>query len=330
MARASLPPYFAAVALASTLVCGALAAFELSRPTVTEDALPHQTSTDASTDTEASIDNETPGAPARPVAYTRTFSFKRLAHDVIVEGSPLRRKRIRRRLRAFRDTVRAAEDAGIGVGFFLRDLETGAQVSYNADQDFYPASSIKGPYVVCVYERLVDTGALRAKQVDGIARNTIANSDNDAYHALINLCGTEVIAEWAVNCGAIERDSDEYRDFASRYYPRVTPRQLARMWEHMYAYLNDASGSGPKLTEMFIQRVESPLRAGLREDITTIAKAGWYPSDNGDAFAATVDAGIVLDGTHTYVMVLMTTLPDNLGSLAEMVPGIWRARRTLG
>ena len=306
------------------LACGALATFELSHPVAAGNA--HHASTGA----EAFIDNETPGTSARPVAYTRTFDSKRLAHDVTVEGSPFRRKRIRKRLRAFRDTVGAAERNGTGVGFFLRDLETEAQVFYNADQDFYPASSIKGPYVVCVYERLVDTGSLKAEQVDALARSIIIDSDNDAYRALRELCGSEVFADWAVDCEAIKPGTDTYQDYASAYYPRVTPRQMARMWEHMFSYLNDAGGSGPQLTEVFTQRVESPLRAGLRKDITTIAKAGWYPADDGEEFSATADAGIVLDDTHAYVMVLMTTLPDDLGGLAEMVPSVWRARRALG
>ena len=317
-----LPPYFAAVALTSTLLCGVLAGVQLygEHAQVAE--------TTEATGGAASDREEVAAPPTR--AYRRTFTSVKLRHEMVVEGSPLGRKRIRRRLRALRDAVSAIEQAGRQAGFYLADLDTGACVSYAADQDFYPASSIKGPYVASVYERLVDTGKLKAEQVDPLARPIIIDSDNDAYHALLALCGSSVFADWAADCGAIERDSAQYQDFSTRYYPRVTPRQMALMWEHLHTYLGDASGSGPKLEETFAQRVESPLRAGLPGDLTTIAKAGWYPADAGEEYAATVDAGLVANGEHTYVVVIMTTLPDDLGGLAELVPGFWEARRTLG
>ena len=154
-----LPPYFAAVALTSTLLCGALAGMQLygEHAQVTE---PTEATDGTMRDQEGMAT-----APARH-AYRRTFTSVKLKHEMVVEGSPLGRKRIRRRLRGLRDAVSAIERAGRQAGFYLADLDTGACVSYAADQDFYPASSIKGPYVASVYERLVDTGKLKAEQVE--------------------------------------------------------------------------------------------------------------------------------------------------------------------
>jgi hypothetical protein len=84
-----------------------------------------------------------------------------------------------------------------------------------------------------------------------------------------------------------------------------------------------------ELLELF-ERVEvSPIRAGLTNDELTITKAGWYPSDDGERYEATADAGIVFENGHAYVFVVMTDIADDLALLSELIPGIWSATSVL-
>ncbi len=40
------------------------------------------------------------------------------------------------------------------MGFVVVDLNTGQGISYNNNKEFYCASTIKGPYVVCLSEMI--------------------------------------------------------------------------------------------------------------------------------------------------------------------------------
>ena len=120
-----------------------------------------------------------------------------------------------------------------------------------------------------------------------------------------------------------------YDSYASRYYPMATPRELGILWVEAFSYLDGSSESARFLVEQFERRIESPIRAGLGDGYTSITKAGWYPSDSGKQYEATADAGIVLDGTHAYVLAIMTDLPDDLPGLASYVEGIWSATKVL-
>lgn len=183
--------------------------------------------------------------------------------------------------------------------------------------------------MISLYEKYVDTGFVSSKEIKRYVEPTIVDSDNDAYRALRDLCGSQVFADWAVECGAIEAGTDEYERFSTRYYPEITTRQLALMWEHAFTYLNGGSTGAQELMGYFERRVESPIRAGVATSDLTITKAGWYPLDAGEEYAATVDAGIVLDGTHGYVVAIMTDAPGELDTLAELVPGIFSAREAI-
>lgn len=319
MGRIAMPPYFAAVALASTLVCGSL---------VVAQSAVHEPSRIASEATQSAEEEPEAEAPRRP-AKDQSIGFRRLSHSVEVEGTTLSRKSIRHRLRTFRRTIRRFEKTGYEIGVYLCDLDGGQAVCYAADEAFHPASTIKGPYVACVFERLVDEGRIDAEAARQLASSIIVNSDNEAYDALWELSGKELFASWAVDTGAIEPDTETYRDYIRLHYPKTTPRQLATLWKRTFSYLSQPSDSARFLLDQFERRVESPIRDGLGSRANTITKAGWYPSDSGKIYEATADAGIVIANGHTYVMVIMTNMPDNLPELTTYVRGIWSARKVL-
>ena len=126
------------------------------------------------------------------------------------------------------------EDEGHQLSFYLKDLTTGAIVSYQADESYYPASSIKGPYVVAVYETLVDTGRTRASSVAGLAESAIVNSDNNAFSKLHDTYGASVFGTWLQSFGFDTSGYGGSHSYRAYYYPYTSATQLAEMWEHMY------------------------------------------------------------------------------------------------
>lgn len=283
--------------------------------------LPHPQSPGASA--------EAPGAGyalegASPEALV--ISGDGLDHDIVIEGPADSVDELARELGPFEDAAVAWEGSGLRVGVVIDDLGSGASLAYGADEKFYPASSIKGPYVISVYETMVDTGIVSGDAVRRLAEPAIISSDNDAYRALRDLCGSQAFADWAVACGAVEPGSEQYAQFASHSYPRLSARQLARMWGHAFAYLSEGSDGARELVGLFERREESPIRAGVDASYLTLTKAGWYPEDDGgDSAASTCDAGIILDGSRAYVVVIMTDAPADLDLLADLVPGIYSA-----
>lgn len=315
-----LPPFFAPVALAWAVgvlpLSGAFAAYS------------NAVAAERATAAREMSTVETKALSAVP--QSQEVSFKRLAFDVEVDGSPLTGKKLRRRLRPFRRTVQAFEGSGQRIGVVIVNLGTGASLCYGADEGFYPASSIKGPHLIAVYDQLVETGEVPADEVHALAQPIVLYSDNEAYSTLCHRYGNETFAQWAVACGAIEPQSDDYERLMTANYPWITTRQLARMWERGFAYLDEGSPAALELESYFEQREESPIRAGLADADLTLTKAGWYPAyDGGGSAPSTCDAGIVLDGDQLYLIAIMTDAPADLAKLAELVPGVCSARTAL-
>lgn len=324
MRRGWFPPYYPEVVLLSALL-GTPAAYGMAQaasPAPTPE--PMRQAPVAST--QLPLDDEAVTLDAL-VPETQTIHKKSLAHDIVIEQAPVLAGQLD--LSSFAKTVSAFERDGYRIGVVICDLGTGATFSYNADEEFYPASSIKGPYVVSLYERLVDTGKVKPEELASLAEATIVASDNDAYHGLIDRCGSKVFADWAVSCRAIKKRGEQYDRFATHYYPDLSASQLATMWRHIFVYLDGGSKGAQELVGLFQRRLESPIREGVDPGDLTITKAGWYPADNGERYAATADAGIVLDGTHGYVVVIMTDIPSDLDALARLVPGVFSARASL-
>lgn len=263
------------------------------------------------------------------VPATQVVSDKALSRNIVVEGSTLTGGSLKKRLRVFRGVASQWEASGHRIGVVIVDMDSGASVTYGADDVFYAASSVKGPYIISVFETMVDTGLVSADEIYSLVEPAIVYSDNDAYHALRDLCGSQVFADWCVDCGAIERDSETYDLVLNHYFPSLTCAQLAAMWEHAYTYFAAGSDGATLLAEIFQQREESPIRDGIEEASLTITKAGWYPEEDGSAEPATVDAGLVFEGDHGYVVAIMTDAPADLEQLGALVPAIYTAHEVL-
>ena len=265
------------------------------------------------------------------VSTTRRVDFKSLEHTIVIEGSTRSDKRLRSALKGLRNTVSAFEHDGGRIAICIHCLDSGVSLAYNTDELLYPASSIKGPYVISLYESL-DEGLIQADRdhLLSLAAPTIIESDNDTYDQLRETFGARVFADWCATHGIVSESGTDYDRLDSTYhYPMLTCGELAGMWMAGQEYLAGQSDGARELEQLFVDRTVSPLREGVSSKAQTIAKAGWYPTDNGPKSCATVDAGIVSQGSHRYVVAIMTNAPADLDLLASMVPGIWTARKAL-
>lgn len=212
------------------------------------------------------------------------------------------------------------EGRGRTLGLTIVDLPSGRVLRYNADHDFYCASTIKAPFTVAGYELLVDTGQVDASAVDELARAEIIQSDNDAYLALRDAFGTDAFTAWLEAAAVSPGVYPTLADLAQTHYPHLTCRQLGAMWQHIYAYLSRGEGSAQKLIRYFRARQVSPIREALGRQYETWSKAGWIDfSADGGVEPATWDAGVVFAGSGSYVLVVGSDAPSELTSLGDVI-----------
>ena len=108
-------------------------------------------------------------------------------------------------LQELTDATHAIEQAGFAVGYAMLDLSTGVSVSYNADAQFYSASSIKGPYVTSVvrYELGDSAQSSEGSRISAI----IESSDNAAYSNMRDAYGNSSFAALVNASGAAQMPS---------------------------------------------------------------------------------------------------------------------------
>lgn len=230
--------------------------------------------------------------------------------------------------------VNAWHEAGHEVGFVLRDMATGAELDYNAEQVFYPASSIKGPYVCAVYQELVETDEVSEADVHELAQKAILYSDNKSYDLMHDKFGTprgeKFFRDWAVSAGADTCGTKSPRDFVNYRYPLLSPSQLAAMWTKMYAYLDSGTEDANIAAGFFAARETSPIKTAVGDRYESWGKAGWFYDEEGyNSAPATADAGIVFAETGPYLVCVMSDAPGDLDGLAKVVAGLDAARADL-
>ena len=203
------------------------------------------------------------------------------------------------------DTV---EDNGYDAGFVLYDLQTGRSLSYNADEYFYSASSIKAFYIASTADTV--EGALAS---DGASmEQAVRNSDNDAYQYLIDKYSFPPIREWVEQAGADPA-------IATKMYPYYGARQVAKLWAVNYFwFLNDPEGRS--CASWYETPNASSLRQLVAEGTMTRTKAGWiyYVGDTAeDTFISTNEGGIVYED-HPFIIVAMTNAPADFTQLTTL------------
>lgn len=182
---------------------------------------------------------------------------------------------------------------GADCAFVMVDLVSGEGVAYNIDEEFYSASTLKGPYMASI-ARYADAYGAHGDMVDAVLRY----SDNDAYAALFDMYGPSYMRRWYEESGATSSDV-EWR------YANISARNLALMWASMADWFsNDERGA--RFGGLYENPYVSPIHSVLGGRYVTRTKAGWYA----DRPIAPVvnDSGIVYVGSRPYLMTVMTNV----------------------
>lgn len=213
----------------------------------------------------------------------------------------------RRRLKR---AVNAVQKGGRSVSFVMIDIRSGRGIAYNAGRKYYSASSIKGPFVVSVVAK--KPGVLRSRK--GTINKILKYSDNNAYIGFARRYGFSCFNKWVKKSGASYK-----RTGGNRCYGYFNARNMARIWLSNYSYFNSC-GTGKKLGKMFEHPAVSAIHSTLGGKYTTRSKAGWIAA--GGRFNVTNDAGIVYAKSGPYVVVLLSSVPSNMGRLKTLVRAV--------
>ena len=242
-------------------------------------------------------------------------------------------------LQELTDATHAIEQAGFAVGYAMLDLSTGVSVSYNADAQFYSASSIKGPYVTSVvrYELGDSAQSSEGSRISAI----IESSDNAAYSNMRDAYGNSSFAALVDASGAAQMPShgatsavakaaaaQSGASIADNKYEFFTPNQMLALWQQCYEFLSSGKPGASWLASVFETPETSAIRVTAGTLGTTWSKAGWYPA--GDAgFGTTVDAGVVRTSTGDVLVSVMTTEPENFAAIESVLSPLLALRSTL-
>lgn len=219
--------------------------------------------------------------------------------------------------------ITAFHDEGCSVGFVVYDLATGEGLGYNADEQFFSASTVKAPFVAFAAQDMVDsgqasfdeevyediilegTGVMSTDATDlydlrTVMNNTIVYSDNTGYGLLRERFDQGGFEAW---CAAADVDAAAWND---EWYPYCTPRDLAKLWLNIGAYVAGGEGSAPWFADLLTQTSSSFLREALGGGHRVLSKPGYEIDTAWYDMGALNDAGLVLTDTDAYVIAIMS------------------------
>ncbi|MGO5212116.1 serine hydrolase, partial [Parafannyhessea sp. LCP21S3_E6] len=215
--------------------------------------------------------------------------------------------------RHLQDAVAAFTAKGYHLGFAMVDLKTGRGASYNADQKFYPASSIKAVYVTAILESTHGGAAASA----GAITKCLVDSDNDAFRTLLKTYGYNVYGSW------LQSRAPEAAQEAYGYnYPHISAAGMLNCWREVYRFGKSGEAGASLLTGCLARTNHSAWGALLRDRFTVWSKPGWYPVNEGLASTATADNGIVFSDCGDYAVAVLSDAPSDFGSLLPVLDAL--------
>lgn len=206
----------------------------------------------------------------------------------------------------------ALVSAGHSVSVRMVDLETGRSITYNADVERYPASSIKALFCASLME--AHGGAAGMSQT---VASCLINSSNEAYEALIDTFGLSTLCQWLTDHGA-PNAVDEAR---THFYPNISANELANAWTEIWRFGTSGEPGSGELVSYLSQTSPTPIGDTLRGEREVWSKAGWYPADANQLTSAN-DAGVVFSDDGAYVLVVMSDLSADLDGLVPLVTAL--------
>ena len=228
-------------------------------------------------------------------------------------------------LSAIIQELNALHDEGIQAGVAVTSLDGSITLTYQQDQSFYAASTIKAPYVCAVLEEDLPAGTASLASLRDPMSSVLLYSDNDSYKQLRDSYGDDVFLAWLQQHDISAGTYGSQADYARDHYPFSTPEQLTQMWQAIWAFVSSDAEGAAYMKDLLARREESPIADALGSQTETYSKAGWYPeTDGSDAAPASNDAGIVIHGggSTSYVISVMSTAPSELGKLKGLISAI--------
>ena len=133
-----------------------------------------------------------------------------------------------------------------------------------------------------------------------VMANTIVHSDNTGYGLLRERFDQNDFQAW---CAAADVDAAAWQ---GEWYPYYTPRDLAKMWLNVGAYVAEGQGNAPWLADVLQQTELSFLRTALGEGRRVLSKPGYEIDTPWYDMGALNDAGLVVTDTDVYVIAIMS------------------------
>ena len=209
-----------------------------------------------------------------------------------------------------RKLIRKIRNGGFHIGFVLMDIPTGKGIAYNAKEEFYSASSVKGPYMVSLIAHKKDV----LNEWGDITTEIAHTSDNGCYSKLYREFGSEYYNDW---CDQAEASAYMYNDYQYTYY---SPEGLARLWMLNYKFFTTDPDMGETAGELFEDPEYSLIHKTLYPIYKTRSKSGWI--NLGEVSA--IDSGIIYAGDHPY---LLTILSSFGGDIEKFTPLAYELER---
>lgn len=197
---------------------------------------------------------------------------------------------------------------GYSTGFMLYDLNSGGGISYCADESFYGASAIKGPYTAWLVQAYPETADMQYSTIE----NMLQWSSNEDYELLLNTYGYEEFKVWMQSLGCGDTILSE------EWYPAVSAKDFTRLWQEMY-YDFESESIPSEIRDLYTGTMESAICETLGEQYPVYSKGGWIGEGLGTYYNVQNDAGIVMKGENPYVLVVLSDAYDRIDLLSNLV-----------
>lgn len=222
------------------------------------------------------------------------------------------------------EAIDAFTASGYRAGFVVLDLRTGKGVGYNADEEFFSASTVKAPFAAFISQVLLDggeadlsdqleesyviggSGVMASEnrtiyELEDVLTDTIVYSDNTGYGMLRDAYEGPLWDEWTISAGVPQAVS------AEGWYPFCSAKDLAKYWIAIDAYLGTESEGAQRLESLLGSTEVSFLRMALGSRFEVHAKAGFeFDSETAGDVGALNEAGIVTGVSGSYLIAVMS------------------------
>lgn len=228
------------------------------------------------------------------------------------------------------------KNCGTTVGFYLTDVETQMTISYNADLDFSPASTVKAAMALYATKQIENgefsyndqmtytkqyecaggtpcniskAGFGKTYTLDEIIYQTIHESDNEGYYMLLDKFGYEGLNEMLTDLGFKKTWLNGTTKWG--YY---TPQELNLIWQEIYAYGMSDSEYGQKLFDTFLN-----AKHNFAKEHLPYSKIAHKSGFNKQGYHESA----VVFGDRTYIVTVLTKTANNkkqtLGSILNLL-----------